>query len=531
MRISPWSAVLLTAALASAGVVLERGDELPAPAAEPVPVTAPARSGMATCAVGRTDAGARTEVIAAASPAHAGASAVDVRTFADGVAASAAELVVRPGTAVKSPLDEGTAAVGMVVRWWDTPTAIARVWETSGRGEPAGYVAGPCPSGPSDAWLVPGLGTAGGAAAELHLANPFATDASVEIRLLTPDGPLDPTRLRNVTVAARSTTRVRLNDHAPERADLAALITTRSGRVVAEAVQSVDAAIGGVEGISLASATDEPSTTWTVPWAAVVGEEVVSWMWIANPGERPAAVDITIHTEEGGAVPEGLDELVVEPGTVQRVDLVDAFPDGVETAAVTVRSENGVPVGVSVGSEYRSEDSERTGIAVQLGAPVVDDRWVLSDVPPAGRDVDVSIANPTSEPARIEMSVWDGQRLRTVPGLADPLGPGRFRVVSLDRMLERWDALALSVFVEATDGEVVAGWRSFDTVGTRRLVVAAGVPSILWSSTRSVPLVVADPALTRTLGTGLGVSPPDPLRPMPAPSPSLFTPTPSASPG
>ena len=501
---SPVLAAVALLAVVAVGLGIDRVAAPPSPGT-PEPVAAgPATSGAWYCAAGDTAGGSELQLITSAPPSDATTpSEMLTWSFADGE-----EETLRRGNVFSSSgsvdtLPAGRSELGVAARWWDHAVAVARRWEVRSEAGVSGVVSGPCVPEPSDRWVVPGVATAGGAEAVLHLANPYDSDATVAVTLTTPDGVLAPRLLENVVVPRRSVRRIELNEHAPEQADLGVIVETRAGRVVAEAVQSFNAAIGGIEGLSLAAAAPEPAETWTIPWFAD-DEDRESWLWVTNPGERAAAVELTVHTDEGGTVPEGFEELVLDPGTTERVDLRDLLPEGAEYGALTVRSDNGQPIAASVATQFASDTARRTGIAVALGAPRTDGSWVLSGGPTGDRDVDLHLVNPGGADAVVDVALWAGAGVLRPDGLQDVEVPaGTAVTVPLSDHLP--EASAHTVFVTASEGLVVAG-RVATTPGDGPLEPVVSTGSALGPLTEggTVPPIAFTPGMAHRIGTTLG---------------------------
>ena len=512
---------------------------------------AAATSGAWICTAGNTMGDSKLELIAAAPPDDGGeASTLRVIPFGSGRILERAPQQVFPRSAISIQAEPGRSDLAVLTRWWDVRAAVTRVWHVATQGGPNSLVTGPCQQRPAERWIVPGVATAGGAQSSVVIANPFTSAASVALDLTTPDGIVSPKRLENVVVPERSTVTISLNEHVPEQPDVGVIVRTRSGRVFVEAVQTFDAAIGGIEGTSLAAAAAQPAETWTVPSVAL-GGEASSWLWVTNPSDEPAALLLALHTREGGLVPEGLEEIIIDPGVTRRVDLVglvgEATPpapseDGTETAtedatetatedatetatedvtelptetaiptqaAVTVSSDNGVPVVVSGATQYRADREERTGITLTLGAPQLDPSWILSPGVVADRTL-VDLVNPSAEAAVVDVSVWSGagfERPEELTGLRVP--PGGSLVVELDTTGMPGP---LTIFAAATEGQVVAGVRNFELEGRRNAVAFVGIPSRVFEVAAGAPTVELAPDLPTRLGTRLGPSPPsDPL--------------------
>jgi hypothetical protein len=491
--------VALVLTVAAAVVAVDRSVAPPEPdVADPAQVAAEHVGGSVTCPVGDGRDGTRASVSAIGPGAgEGGPGLVELGAFGDGTLSLNDATRLLPYTAERTTLD-ADGEIAAFAHFYDGPVAVHREWQLAGEEDlPPGIAAGPCVAGSSDRWLVPGMSTAGGHEARLRLANPYETDATVAIRLVTPEGPVEPTVLQNLTVQGRSTAEIEVNEHLPERDDVAAEIHVLNGRMVAEGYQLVRQAIGDVDGVSLLASAEQPSTEWTVPWVAHA-EDRQSWLWLLNPGERPAPVELTLHGGDGGLVPDGLAEVTVEPGQLRRIDLRGTFPDNLTSAAVTVRSD-GAPVVASGVVRQEAGDAEDTGMAVQLGARP-DTDWVLAGGETTGRSNQVRLINPGSEPAVVDVVLYNGQevgRLEALSGIE--VGPGALVPVDLSSHLGQVESWA--AFVVASEGSVVAGHVGRGGEGSLDLVAGPAIPGAAWD--RVGPAVVGRhlPGLTQRTGT------------------------------
>lgn len=576
-----WSPTLLLAVVALVVGALVLVDlRMPSEATDRSdPVAAgPAVGGAWYCAAGAVTETDELAVLTATPTTSSNPSDTEVRAL-DGQSTVVATQPVFPGSARLTSLGvEGVQgdSVGAAVRWWDEPTATSRIWRIQGQG-PGGLVSGPCASGPSPTWYVPGMSTAGGATGQLYLANPFAADASVSISFTTPTGPVAPILLENVSVPSSSVAVVDLAEHIPRQADIGVAVETRSGRVVVEGVQRLDPAIGGVEGVSLVRAAPRLSETWTIPWSltdpvavaepdpaadeaqapavteeptdagtepaeeptteepavdapserqvrtASPGRGTASWIWVSNPGEEAAAVTVTLHTADGPVVPDIGDELLVEGGHVLRIDLRGLLPAGQSAAGATVRSENAVPVAAGLATLVapESDDPADTGYTAQLGWPSGDGAWVVPGETGEGRRQVLHVVNPGADPAVVDVAVWDGAALRRpddLQGVAVPAGA----LVELDVTDVVAGAPQMAAFLTAVEGTIVAGRHAVGEGEDADWVAHTGVPASLWSGGDVVPPVDHDPQLIERLGTtgGLPTVDPDAVEPSPTPTPT-----------
>lgn len=413
------------------------------------------------------------------------------------------------------------------VRWSGAPVAVYREWWFEGGDLPPGIVSGGCVHGLSDRWIVPGLKTSGGAEARVRVTNPFRTDATIAVSFATPEGPAEPLALQNLSIAAQSTLEIPVNESLPERDDLAAIVTVQTGRVVAEGMQLMRSAIGGIDGVSLLQAAPEAAENWVIPWV-VDGPDASSWLWIFNPDQRTAAVELTYHTPGGGVVVDGMDEVLVEPGTVRRVDLRGTMPEGVDVAAITARV-SGASIVVSGAVEVDGGDPARTGMAVQLGSPITSERWVFGGGDATGRDEQLHLVNPTSSPTTVNATIRTSMGLRRpapLQGVEVPAGAA----MRIDLSAHLNDSEQWSVLIDASEPGVVAGRVGGAREGHRRLVAWPGVAETSWRTTVSTRTASLQEGLVHRLRTEFGLRAADPLaddRSMPVIEPGSGEPDPA----
>jgi hypothetical protein len=371
---------------------------------------------------------------------------------------------------------------------------------------PVGTIAGPCPSTISDRWVVPGMITVGGSEARLRIANPFGTDATVAVGFVTPEGPEQPLALQNLSIPAQGTLEVDVNEVLPERDDLAAVVRVLSGRAIVEGYQLTRAAIGDIDGASLLAASTAPAESWTVPWVAD-GEDDDAWLWVVNLGDRPAPVELTLHTSDGGIPPEGLSEVTVAPGQLRRIDLRGTFPEGVGSAGVTARSD-GAPIHVSGVVQRQADDPAGTGFAVQLGVPERDASWVVTGgAIEDERRERLYVVNPGSDPAELSVVLFDGSSVTEPEALTGlTVGPGERQQLNIENELA--GASSWSAFITASGGEVVVG--RLGAGGSEdglHMVTVPGTPARAWGATAVGLPARAVPGTVQRLGTTLGVRP------------------------
>ncbi len=430
-------ALLVVLTLGVTGAPLARlGPALTAPSNAPVPGVPPSAGGS-VCITGAGASDHVADVLLFAPPlppslqravvAPPGAVVVDAETpDARGVILAVREDIARsaigplaPGALDRVRLDLGTDGWAWA-GWADHPLTVWHEWRTGGApGEPRGAVAARCVPSDAPRWTVLGLRTDGGNESLLRIVNPYVADATFAVTLITPDGPVDPIALRNISVPSGARTTVRLNDHVPEQSDVAALVTVGAGRVAVEGLQRAVSGVGGVEGVSVVPAVTAPSVTWTMPWVPL-GADVDGAVWVLNPEPRTVVVQLTLHTAQGTAVAEGLDNVEVGPGALVRIESSDLALDGRQVLGVTLRSET-TAVFVAAGAQFLAADAARTGIVRYAASPAADPEWSIAGTSDPQRDTTLHVVNlaETDAPLRVTLTTT---RTATADGAASADG-------------------------------------------------------------------------------------------------------------
>lgn len=297
------------------------------------------------------------------------------------------------------------------VGWADRPLLAWQEWSTPGApGQPGGTVAAACLPVDPPVQTVLGLSTVGGDEALLRLANPFAADATFAVTLITPTEVLEPIALRNVSVRGGTRTTLRLNDHAPEQRDLAAIVTVGAGRLAVEGLQRSVAAVGGVDGLATVPPVAAPAVAWTVPWLPN-GPDTEGVAWILNPSPRDVVIEVTVHTPEGASVPEDSASIEVGPGELRRVAMAEVAADDRSALALTLRSQT-TDVLVAAGARFRAGEPARTGLVHVAASPLTDAAWAVAGVAAPGRRTVLHLVNLSEE------EVAPSITLTTLPGPA-----------------------------------------------------------------------------------------------------------------
>ena len=341
-----------------------------------------------------------------------------------------------------------------------------------------GIDAKPCATGASDQWHFAWGTTAREARELLVLFNPFPDDAIVEGVFSTEDTVREPGRFAGgLVVPGRSTIGIDLGDDVTRRDEVAATLTTRTGRLVVDRIVRVSEE-GGDRGLTVQTGVNEPQRTWVFP-DGLVSEEIGERFVVYNPSEELAEVEIELRLDrpEENGIPAPV-ELSIAPGSHATVDMNEdgRLPPDVPHAAV-VRSANDVPVVAEQVLSARRETGRR-GISVTTGSPVEATEWTFaagSTEEPSAESLAIVNLDPQVLTEVDVFAVVGGRELPVadLQGVVIEAGE-RLHVNLTEQIANRGD---LAVVVRATEPVVAA--RTLVLLGEddRGVSLAVGVPS------------------------------------------------------
>lgn len=331
------------------------------------------------------------------------ASRIRVERFADGASTSDETIDLQPHTT--QDISVAAAEDALVVRWSGAPAVAS--WRVDGE---QGLGAS-CATSPAPRWTIAGAQTTIGSSTRLYLSNPFDSDAVARVAFATPEGRIDLVSSESVSVPARETVELSINELQPEQPDLGIIVEVDAGRVIANALQTfgqpelTDVELEGAEpptdpttpdGRTVLPAAARPSSAVGLAYAAA-GESTTAWVSVLNPSQQPARVTVEVTDAITGSVLE--QPIVIGPDSVERVDL-----SGVSSAPeFGVRVTSGDDVGVTAtGFVALIGDDKRVSAAA--GVPEADTRNVLPAVPPDS-GANVALYNPGDAAATATVAV------------------------------------------------------------------------------------------------------------------------------
>jgi hypothetical protein len=350
-----------------------------------------------------------------------------------------------PSTAPPAPSTTDVPARSTVVLAVDAPGVSVQV-ELSAPGPVVSHrlVAGPlfdeapCATAGSASWFLPSVNTWSaspqGAVAQLWLFNPFPSDASVDISVVSDDGVRRPSALSGIVVSGGTNRLVDVGSVVKLREQVALDVRTRAGLVVAELTQ-VNAS---PEGLRLTPGV--PSTRTRLAFAdGVVGPGIGEQYVVFNPTGRSASVLVQVvpYDADPSVLPEPFDlDVPARRFVVLDLDQQTRVPQD-RPHWVRLESVNGVGVAVQRSVRITASNDALgldSGFGSTTGASVAATRFTLpwADRSADGRSV-LLVANPSVDTlAEVEVRAFGaGRTARRTDVKKVELEPGHGTTIDL----------------------------------------------------------------------------------------------------
>jgi hypothetical protein len=356
------------------GVVLDRDREAPTPVTtetvSPVPVVAPtdARSSTWFCSAGTADEGGLADaqvVLANTSPQQTTAVVSVFRGGPQPVVGDTVDEFVRE-------IDgQSTIALRLADLAPDSPLVSIAV-EVDGGGVlvdkivsgPTGVDRSACETEGSADWVIPSGSTLPGTRLQLVVFNPFPDDAVVDIDFVTEAGVREPEDLQALHVPSQSSRLIEVGDVVAAAETVSSFVRARSGRVIAEAIQSFDGS-GAPSGLSIINGAPAAAETWTFP--GIAPSLGPARLVVVNPGDTIIRADVEVFPTGAERFVEPF-ELTLRGGQNEIVELrSEGRLAGIDSFTLVVRSLDGPRI--VAGVEQRPAVEEPDPLADLLDLP------------------------------------------------------------------------------------------------------------------------------------------------------------------
>ena len=299
----------------------------------------------------------------------------------------------------------------------ESPVAGAVVEIISGQGvvghavnTDQGRAEGPCATQVSNRWYFASGRTELDSKQYLALMNPFPETAVFNVEFRTLARSRQPQALQGASVPARSVRIIDIGENITSEANVATIVTTQRGRLIAERLQVVDGSLGA-NGSSLQLGVARPANSWIMP-AGRINEGGDHSLIVFNPAEPN---DPVLSVDDNG------DEVLIDDqsDTTAVVDIqmwpnnpADLSLYGVVTTTREIRP--GSFETIDIGSQalrfgFPLPYELGVNVLVQNDLPVVVERWQVAK----------TLQDPSDPAAAVAASEDDEEASETDPESAD----------------------------------------------------------------------------------------------------------------
>ena len=356
---------------------------------------------------------------------------------------NAADLAARRRVSI-AEADLGLADAAAVVEVFGAESTSDSITYAGG----AGVTSSRCSVQPSDRWFFSVASTARGQDTYLLVANPFAEEAVLKVRIITGDKDVIPARLRDQVIPPYSQTPIFLAEFFEETEGFGLDVEATQGRVVVARYTRMETR-DGRRGIFSDVGIREPSPRWVFAGGEVPvdGDE---FFVLTNPGEREALAQFIFQTESEQLSPPALAELAVPAGRRVVVKAGDHLPRGT-LHGTTINILNSIPV---VAERLVFKTGSSRGSESTFGSPAVAERFVVSVGSPVGGASTIAIVNHSQRDTVVRINLITAESENRAPELAAlRVGAGRRLSVDVSPFLAGGMATAV---IEALSGDIIA---------------------------------------------------------------------------
>jgi hypothetical protein len=285
---------------------------------------------------------------------------------------------------------------------------------------PSGWSVAPCAAASSPQWYFATGSTRSGDALTVSLYNPDATDAVVDIDLLTStEGALAPAAYQGIDLPAGALVVENIGDHVQDDPSIAATVTALSGSFVAYERQSTGQA--GATGLSMVLGTPRPAPRCSFALSTDASGGSVTFH-LLNPAKRVATVTAAVGLAHGAAVPF---RLTVPPGATAALPMASQtrVPPDTPYSLILYSSVGIVAARSTVGPGGSPSPQSGTTPAVGFGAR----RWLLPPVKvPGGSVWYLAVTDLAGRPVTLaarSLGPGGGSPVRAVLSTVSPQAP------------------------------------------------------------------------------------------------------------
>jgi hypothetical protein len=288
-----------------------------------------------------------------------------------------------------------------------------------------GLASVPCVQPRPEYWFT-GVGAGAEHSSTLELTNPDPGPAVADVTVWGRTGPINVGGLRGISLPGGQTQQLDLGSVVPRRGELLLNVVVSRGRLGAALVDEIPS-IGARDATSAwLPASPEPSTESLL--LGLVGDgdpeqEATDTLVLGNPGSSEARAELRVVTEDAQFVPEGLEEVRIDPGSTEIVTLSETLRAQIADGALGLLVTSSEPVTATLRSVVDGDLAHApvaTGADAAMSAlvPPGAARLVLARAGGAGVAVVASYdeSGRELEEKRVELSDGSGGELELPEG-------------------------------------------------------------------------------------------------------------------
>jgi len=292
---------------------------------------------------------------------------------------------------------------------------------------PLGWGTAPCAPSTAPDWYFAHGATAVGGGLVLSLFNPAATDAVVNVSLVSSTaGFVSPAAYQGIDIPPGALVTENIGDHAPDDPAVATEVSALSGGVVATELQSTGTPGNG--GVSLTLGSPATAPEWVFPQSTGIPGGTVAFH-VLNPTARPAVVSVAVGLSQGAGAEPLTMHVPAQSLATLTAENVTRIPAG-SPYALDFRSSG---AGIVVSREVTAPSGSPAGtpeVGDVTGVPGGSRNWLLPGiVAPGSQAWALAVVDLGRHPAAVRFTAPSGhaiagQSVRTVePGSPLVLGP------------------------------------------------------------------------------------------------------------
>jgi hypothetical protein len=195
-----------------------------------------------------------------------------------------------------------------------------------------GLASAPCVQPRPEYWFT-GVGAGAEHTSTLELANPDPGPAVADITVWGGTGPIDVPGLRGISLPGGETEQIDLGSVVPRRGELLLRVVVSRGRLGASLVDEIPSLGARPATTAWLPASPEP-TTETLLLGLAPGEDAEDTLVIGNPGTSEVRAELRVVSKDAAFVPEGLEEVRIDPESTETVPLTETLRAQLEDGAL-----------------------------------------------------------------------------------------------------------------------------------------------------------------------------------------------------